>query len=76
MYLAAERNVEERSESTKLVLQLKQKREAEPRLYHFIKTGKILSRRQSNVTDMPRFKFESLICFVFKRLYTLINFLE
>lgn len=50
VYLAADRTMEERTARNELVKQLKQKRETEPGLYHFIRNGVILSRNQASVT--------------------------
>ena len=47
VYLSADRTVEERTARKELVMQLKQKREREPAMYHFIKNGTIFSRGNS-----------------------------
>ena len=49
VFIAADRTVEERAARKELVAQLKQKREREPGLYHFIRNGTILSRSGSHV---------------------------
>ena len=50
VYLSADRTREERLARKNLVEQLKQKREAEPEHYHFIRNDIILSRRNMSVT--------------------------
>jgi hypothetical protein len=44
VFLSADRTIEERATRRKLVEQLKQKREQEPELYHFVRDDKICSR--------------------------------
>ena len=50
VYLSADRTRDERLARKNLVEQLKQKREAEPEHYHFIRNDIILSRRNMSVT--------------------------
>ena len=50
IYLSVDRTQEERLARKKLVEQLKQKREAEPEHYHFIRNNTILSRSKTSVS--------------------------
>ena len=50
VFLSPDRTAEERAARKKLVEQLKQKREAEPDLHHFIKNNVVFSRTKASVT--------------------------
>ena len=50
VYLSADRTIEERRARKELVVRLKEKRDSEPELHHFIRNGTIFSRKNQSIS--------------------------